>query len=105
LVIVEAIPIDGLAYSVIDPQTRDVVTSVNLVSNLHARAGMWDLDSRPVAIFSGQIDKLHPDHFTIPYKVADTSFAIDGWLQDDDSIRMVDSGLTPASRPSPASAH
>ena len=77
----------------------------NFVSDpIHSTAGMGMLDSKEVAVFAGRRDTAHPEHFTIPYRAGNDNFSVDCYLQDDNSIRMVDSALTPVSQPSSASS-
>jgi hypothetical protein len=106
LVIVTAEAGSGVYVLVIEPTTLTATSHPHFgVLGPYGKAGMQYLSTLGVAVFNGQFDRLHSDHFTIPYQVGDVNFVVDGWLQNDDSIRMVDSGLTPTSQPSPASAH
>jgi hypothetical protein len=66
------------------------------------RPSMQFPPSLSVAVFAGQYDRNRPDHFTILYRIGDRDFHIDGWLCDNDTVRMVDSAVTPTSQSSPA---
>lgn len=46
-------------------------------------------DTRPLRLFAGQPDPLDPTHFTIPYDLGGDPGTIDGWLQNDDSIKLL----------------
>lgn len=103
LVMVWAEPGLGLRYYVVTPSTflSDPPLSKKGAAMVRDVAGMPSIVKTGVAIFGGQVDVDHPDHFVIPYRISNNALAIDCWLQDDDSIRMVDSGLTPTPQPSP----
>lgn len=44
-------------------------------------------------IFAGQADPADPTHFTIRYEAEGQQRVLDGWLQDDDSLKFQDRGL------------
>jgi hypothetical protein len=45
--------------------------------------------SKALRVFPGQPDPLDESHFTIPYDAGGVTGTIDGWLQADDSVRLV----------------
>jgi hypothetical protein len=64
-------------------------------------------DKRDIAIFAGQSDPQHHDHFTINAIANGTPLVIDGWLTDQDDVDLSlrkSANPTPPAPPSPASS-
>lgn len=64
-------------------------------------------DSTDVAVYFGQLDSAHADHFMIDAVVEGTAIVIDGWLTDDDRVVLElrrPPLVTPPVPPSPASS-
>jgi hypothetical protein len=59
-----------------------------------------------IVLFAGQPDSKRTDHFTIDAVIGGTSYVIDGYLRDDDtvSLDLILKSLTPRPPPSPASS-
>jgi len=50
--------------------------------------GLRSMPSDRVRCYAGQPDPADPSHFTVKCQVKDRSIAVDGWLQDDDTVKL-----------------
>ena len=61
-------------------------------------------DSDPVHCYAGQADPADPSHFTVKCEVKDRSIIIDGWLQNDDTVKLEPRRQSALTSPAPSSA-
>ena len=84
----------------IDPATRaegPTVVAALVPTDLDLRIPA-DLLNSPVRCFAGQPDPDDPSHFTVRLELGATPGTIDGWLEDDDRVRLK-FRLAPTDRP------
>ena len=59
---------------------------------------LWGTQNAPLRLFAGQSDPVDTSHFTIKYGLVGQTGTIDGWLQDDDKVKIKVRG-GPAKKP------
>ena len=82
----------GTVYLDIEPQTYWVARSGTGNPMSAVASGAVRLIQRQddrVTIYAGQIDPTDASHFTIAYSINGLSGTLDGWLQNDDTVRFV----------------
>jgi hypothetical protein len=93
LVVVEGWPVPihkfGLTASVLRQSTPFTTPQMTVSNEMKMLPALVELGDRSLRWYAGQPDPADPAHFTIRYEINGTPGTVDGWLSDDDHVKLL----------------